>query len=1137
MASNFDFLQSEKPELFTPAQKAEALAHLAPRAACFYARFALETTVHWLYQNDKQLSLPYDSNLGALIHEQSFKDNMSKSLFLKVRTIHTQGNRAAHERKPMTVRESVHVVKELFHFLYWVSRMYSVDAANHPHPKFDPKLLPTPDKKKDLSQPEIEALQAKLEQSSQMDTIKQERLDATEAELVALKKQVAQLKKQNASVPDDHDYNEEATRIEFIDVLLREAGWDLEAANVIEYGVTGMPVGKRSPHGNGKVDYVLWGDNGLPLAVVEAKRTRHSPEKGKHQAELYANALEKMTGQRPVIFYTNGYKHRMWDDARGYPPREVHGFLRKEELELLIHRRTGAKQLSLVQVNAETAGRSYQIAAIRSITDGLAKKSRRHLLVMATGTGKTRTAIALVDLLKRADWVKRVLFLADRNALLTQAKRAFKEHLPSATVVDITEDKSTTNATVVLSTYPTMMNRIDDKQDGEKPYGVGHFDLVIIDEAHRSIYKKYKALFEYFDALLVGLTATPRDDINRDTYGIFGLEKGVPTFAYELDDAVEDGYLVPPKGISAPFKFLQHGVKYAELSDDEKEEYEEKLVDDETGNAPDHVSASALNRWLFNKDTVDKALKLLMEQGLRVHSGDRLGKTIVFGRNHRHAEFIVERFDEAYPHLAGKFARVIDSHNDYAQSLLDEFTEAEKNPIIAVSVDMLDTGIDVPEALNLVFFKPIRSRVKFNQMIGRGTRLCLDLLGEGDHKTEFLVFDLCSNFEYFKQDIAERDGGLRESLDAQLVRSRLAVVHTMNTLMTPEGDDVTLRTQLLDALHQHVSSMNPESFMVRKHRGLVEEFSDRARWNNMTPTDQDRVIENLAPLPNGLETEHFEAKKFDVLCYRMMVASLAGEATFVGYRDKIRDLAEKLEAKEAIPMVKVHIELIHDVQDEEYWTDITLPMIESVRRKLRALVQFIEKGVGNLAYTDFEDEALVVKHADVPVYQTGFSPWQYQKKVEAYVREHDNHIAIAKVKRGLPLTEQDLQALETLLFNADELGSREQFENVFGKDLSLALFIRKLVGLDRNEAKAAFGTYLEGVGFNAKQVSFIEVLINYLTTNGVMDPGLLYEPPFSDIHYEGLDGVFSDDHADKIVSIVRTFNDSAGAVYGRAAEG
>jgi type I restriction enzyme R subunit len=1137
VASNFAFLQTEKPELFEAAQKAESLAHPSPRASCFYARFALEQAVHWLYKHDPQLETPYDTTLGALIHEQSFKDNLPSHLFGKVRTILLLGNHAAHEAKALTARDSTQAVRELFHFLYWLSRVYSDDATAHPQVSFDPALLPQPERSKDLSQKQIQDLEQRLAQSDEMARIEAERRARTEEELAQLKAEIAALKRQNEATPDTHDYNEAQTRDYFIDLLLREAGWDISAPGATEFEVQGMPTDAGgSTTGRGFVDYVLWGDNGLPLGLVEAKRTRYDARKGKRQAELYADCLEKTFGQRPVIFYSNGYEHWIWDDQR-YPPRPVHGFYRKSELELLVHRRKHAKRLSAVEIQKDIVERPYQHEAIRRLTESFDNRGRKGLLVMATGTGKTRTAIALVDLLMRADWVKRVLFLADRNALLTQARRAFQEHLPSAMAVDITQDRGATQANVVLSTYPTMLNRIDDVGEGSRQFGPGSFDLVIVDEAHRSIYQKYQVLFEYFDALLVGLTATPRQEVHRDTYRTFELEPGVPTFAYELTDAIGDGHLVPPKGITVPFRFLRQGVTYAELSEEEQEEYEEKLTDDETGTLPAHVDAEALNKWLFNEDTVDKALAQLMEHGLKVDAGNRLGKTILFARNHQHAEFIVERFDRSWPQHQGKFASVIDSHNDYAQSLLDDFSIRTKDPVIAVSVDMLDTGIDVPEVLNLVFFKPVRSRVKFNQMIGRGTRLCKDLLGAGLDKTHFLVFDLCGNFEFFGQELAGADPMPVDSPDCRLVRARLEVVSLLDAHGPPHDEAHGLfRRTTLDALHRHVASMNLESVLVRKHRRSVEEFSERERWERLSEDDRDHVAQELAPLPSGLPPEDHRAKLFDLLCYRLMLAQLRGDKAFVRWRDQIRDLADRLEQKQSIPMVKAQIVLIQEIQHEDYWTDITLPMVEHVRRKLRDLVQFVDRKAGEDVFTNFEDEALpLVFDQEVPVYSTGFSPWQYRKKVEAFVRENEGHIAIAKIKRNQPLTPVDLEELERMLFDAEKIGTRAQFEAVFGKGMSLRLFIRKLVGLDRNEAKAAFARYLEGSNLRANQIRFVETLIEYLTKNGVMDPGLLYEPPFSDIHQQGLDGLFKEDDAQNIVSIVRGFNETVGARYGDAA--
>ena len=549
--------------------------------------------------------------------------------------------------------------------------------------------------------------------------------DALEAQIKQLQAEIAATKKANQAVPDDHDYNEAQTRDAFIDLLLHEAGWPLDQERDREFPVTGMP----NKTGEGFVDYVLWGSDGKPLALIEAKRTKRDPRVGQQQAKLYADCLEAMFGRRPVIFYTNGYEHWLWDDT-DHPPRPVQGFLKKDELELLHQRRGSRKALSSVQIDSEIAGRPYQVRAIRRIGEAFEKDNlRKALLVMATGSGKTRTTIAAIDQLMRAGWVKRALFLADRVALVNQAIGAFKTHLPSVAPVNLVTDKDT-EGRVYVSTYPTMMGLIDDMKNGVRRFGTGHFDLVVIDEAHRSVYRKYRAIFDYFDSYLLGLTATPRDEIDRDTYSLFELERGVPTDAYDLDEAVADGYLVPPKAVSVPLKFQREGIRYDDLSDEEKEQWD-ALEWTEDGDIPDRVEASALNKWLFNEDTVDKVLEHVMTHGLKVQDGDRLGKTIIFAKNHAHAVFIAERFDANYPHLKGQFARVIDFKTEYAQSLIDDFSDLNKPPHIAISVDMLDTGIDVPEVVNLVFFKIVRSKTKFWQMIGRGTRLCPDLFGPG----------------------------------------------------------------------------------------------------------------------------------------------------------------------------------------------------------------------------------------------------------------------------------------------------------------------------------------------------------------------------------------------------------------------
>ena len=530
--------------------------------------------------------------------------------------------------------------------------------------------------------------------------------------------------------------------------------------------------------GKGFVDYVLWADDGKPLAVVEAKRTKRDPRAGQQQAKLYADCLEQQFGQRPVIFYSNGYDHWLWDDER-YPPRAVQGFLKKDELELLIQRRSTRQPLASAPIDPAIVERFYQTRAIRRIGETFEKDhARKALIVMATGAGKTRTVIGLCDVLMRANWAKRVLFLADRVALVRQAVNAFKKHLPAASPVNLVTEKDK-QGRVYVSTYPTMMGLIDETRDGQRRFGVGHFDLVIIDEAHRSVYQKYRAIFDYFDSLLVGLTATPKDEVDRNTYSLFELETGVPTDVYGLEEAVGDGFLVPPHAVTVPLKFQREGIKYDDLSEEDKDTWD-ALEWSEDGEVPDRVEAVAVNKWLFNKDTVDKVLEHLMTRGLKVAGGDRLGKTIVFAKNHAHAEFIADRFNANYPHYKGEFARVIDFTVEYAQSLIENFSKPDKAPHIAISVDMLDTGIDVPEVVNLVFFKLVRSKTKFWQMLGRGTRLRPDLFGPGRHKEFFYVFDYCQNLEYFSQNPETTDGAAGESLGARLFGARLELIDQLD---------------------------------------------------------------------------------------------------------------------------------------------------------------------------------------------------------------------------------------------------------------------------------------------------------------------------------------------------------------------
>lgn len=1108
MSSNFEFLKPHFEELFEHATQVETLAKSSPRACCFYARYTLEQAVLWLYDNEAYLERPSDDSLGSLIHQQTFQDNLKPGIFDKVRNIHKIGNMAAHDSQPIHPKDALHIIKELFQFLYWLYRYYAPDGNKLPkNLQFNPNLITESKQKIDLSVTEIQELQAKL-------SLEKKRNQKSAAQIQALRTEIAAIKQSNVAVDDTHDYKEAESCKYLVNILLKEAGWPIYQDNYQQYPVEAMP----NTTGKGYIDYVLWGSNGKPLGIVEVKNPSKSATDIKHQAKLYADYLEEKFQQRPVIFYTNGYECWIWDDVT-YPSRQIQGFYKQDELERLIFRRQNRKKLSLFKPKPEIAGRNYQIEAVKSITDTFdTEKRRKALLVMATGTGKTRVAISLIDVLKQANWVKRVLFLADRTALLTQAFRAFKSNLSTVTVVNLTQNRDVQSADVVLSTYQTIFNSINFLDQNERLFSPGHFDLIVIDEAHRSIYQKYQAIFDYFDSLLVGLTATPRSDVHRDTYRLFDREEGRPTYAYELEDAIADGYLVPPEGINVPFKFLRQGVKYQDLSPEEKAEYEMKFRDEDSDDLPEFVDAAAINKWLFNKSTIDQTLELLMEKGLKIEGGDRLGKTIIFARNHQHAEYIVKRFDANYPHYQGKFAQVIDSHNSSAQNLLDDFSDLEKQPTIAVSVDMLDTGVDVPEVLNLVFFKPVYSLVKFYQMIGRGTRLCPDLFGVNQPKEKFYIFDLCGNFDYFSEKITEKDPKPPESLTTSLVKLRLKLSEAL-----VDTNSQALRNSLLDYLHQHVSSMERENFLIRRHLQLVEEFSSRDRFLELDKKDIDNINNILASLPNSLPKENELAKRFDLTCLNLQLALVNKYPGFPVYKDKIKDLMASLQVKQSIPLVNEQMPLIIAVQGEQWWLDVTVEKIEELRISLRNLVSFIDREEQEIIYTDFADKLETVETGKLIIQPTGFSREQYRKRIESYIEDNFDFPIIVKIQTNQSLTKSDLQSLESILYDPQLIETKERFEDVYGQNLNLILFIRQLVGLDKSVVEKAFSEFLEDNQISRNQRHFLENIIDCLTQNGVMDPELLYESPFTDYHPSGLDGIFNDDQADKIVEIIKSF--------------
>ena len=1132
--SNFSFLTVHWAFLYGDAQQVERYALRDPRAAAIYARRTLELSLRWLFANDTALKHPYEKSLAAMIHEPTFANAIRQGLFHDIKFIHRLGNVAAHGDQHISTQESLKAAMALHAFLGWLSRVYTRENTA-PQP-FQADWLPqTEAQTSPLTVQQLQQIQDELVAKDAIAAATHEKLTRTETELAQLRAQLEalqQLKQVNQKTIGSGEYTEAQTRELMIDVMLREAGWDPKAANVVEFEVRQcMPTANGERNGTGFVDYVLWGDDGKPVALVEAKKTRKAPAIGKHQAELYAHCLEQQFGQRPLIYYSNGYTTWLWDDSF-YPPREVQGFATREELQWRIHQRAARQALSGLQPKLEITNRHYQREAAARVMEHFGRdRKRKSLIVMATGTGKTRLSIALVDMLMRANWVRRVLFLADRKALVRQAKREFNKHLPHVSVASLL-DKTEEDARVVFSTYPTMLNCIDGtRREIKETFSVAHFDLVIIDEAHRSVYQKYGAIFDYFDTLLLGLTATPRGEVDRNTYRLFELDDHQPTYAYELEQAVADGFLVPPHAISVPLKFQREGIHYHDLSPQEQEEYEqqERFYDEETGELKEAIDPPALNQWLFNVDTVNKVLMHLMENGIKVEGGDKLGKTIIFAKNSKHADFIVKQFDKNYPHYAGKFCQKIDFSVKYAQNLIDEFSLKHQFPQIAVSVDMLDTGIDVPEVVNLVFFKLVRSRVKFWQMIGRGTRLCEDLFAPGEHKKEFIIFDYCQNLEFFDANPAGYDSAAQESVKQKIFKRRLELAVVLQNGQPENAAIQEFAVQLKDQLHCVINSLDRDNFIIRKQRQAVEQYARPEAWQKLDEQDVKVLAEQISGLPAVDADEEF-ARRFDLLILNLQLALLQNNPMQQNYQFKVREIAKSLEDKSAIPSVAKQMALILDLQTDSWWTNVTLPMLEEVRVKLRELIRFVDPQERVDVYTNFTDTLIQEESTEYQVVKRDPNLQNYRDRVQRFIREHQDHVTIRRLKNNEPVTPTDIAALENILFADNGPIPKEEYPKIYGEE-PLGKLVRSIVGLDRNAAKAVFAEFLAKYpALNADQMAFLNEIVEYLVKNGVIEPRVIFETPFNHYHELGVAGVFGDELSQQIVERIHYVNQNAGVV-------
>ena len=1084
MVTNFDYLKNESrfSDFAEVAISAEKIILIDPQASIINCRRAMEFAVKWMYSVDEELEMPYQDNLQSLMNNEDFRDIVGPNIWKRMDYIRRCGNNAAHSNKKLGKDIAMLCLENLFIYLDFVACCYS---GNYEERTFDRSVLTERIEKAKESKKLADATKEQLVRE-------QERTAQQELDLKKLIKENASLKEelsarrqeqQQTYVPKPLDLSEYKTRKLYIDVMLMDAGWIQGKDWMNEVELRGMPNKSEV----GYVDYVLYDDMHRPLALIEAKRTCVDVSKGRQQAKLYADLLEKQCGRRPVIFLTNGFETHIIDGR--YPERKCAAIYSKRDLEKWFNLLSMRTSLRHVVVDKNIAGRYYQEAAIKAVCSNMDEKNRRKaLLVMATGSGKTRTVIALCDVLLKAGWIKNILFLADRNSLVTQAKRSFVNLLPNLSCTNLVEEKENYNAHCVFSTYQTMMHCIDTVNDDDgKLFTCGHFDLVICDEAHRSIYNKYRDIFTYFDAPLVGLTATPKDEIDKNTYEIFELENGVPTYGYDLAQAVKDGYLVDYVSVESKLKFIEEGIVYDELSEEDKEIYEDTF-EDENGNIPEAIESSRLNTWIFNEDTIKQVLNVLMTEGLKIEYGQKIGKTIIFAKNHDHAEKIWEVFCKEYPHLPD-YAKVIDNYMTYAQSAIDEFSDPKKMPQIAISVDMLDTGIDVPQVLNLVFFKKVMSKAKFWQMIGRGTRLCPRLL-DGEDKQKFYIFDFCGNFEFFRLNKGKASAS-EIALQGAIFNYKFEIIYKLQDIAYQEDRLIAYRKALVSQVSEQVRELPRDNFSVKQHLKYVELYSAESNYQSLTYEDTLLVREEVAPLilPGG---EDASAARFDALMYRIELAYLIGKKDTRARSDlykKVKGVAGVAN----IPEIQAQSEMINKILHTDYVDQAGIDEFEEIREKLRNLMKYIQ--TGTIKYvTNFTDELLSIEWKESELENDELK--NYKAKAEYYIRQHQDNIVIAKLKTNKPLTSSDVASLEEILWK--EVGTKQDYENEIGTK-PLGEFVREIVGLDMNAAKEAFSEYLTDTSLDSRQIYFVNQIVEYIIHNGMLtDFSVLQESPFTD---------------------------------------
>lgn len=1132
---NFDFLlkQPNFAAFANLACQAESAAVQFPTGAILGCRSAAESATKWLYTADNSLRRiqpdPYRASFYELTSNYRFRQLIGQNISNHLFFIRKAGNEAAHNPTKFTTGDAVFTLNSLFMYMDWIDQIYGsgqafrrfhkdlvlnprsdVTAASSPQPAVQPtsekqpvqhsapaavQAKPDADVNAAQKQPKKSAEDNKLKVSSQK-TESALPTAAKEALPEALAEELTKRREQHASKyqAPKTDISEEETRRRFIDSRLQDAGWKIGSDCQTEFEVSGMP----NAAGIGYADYVMFDDDGTPLAVIEAKKFFADPTVGRHQAMLYAECLEKKYGRKPAVFLTNGNEIILIEYGN---ERRVSSFYTKSDLQTLHYNHHHRQKLQ--DLNLDPRCRYYQIEAVNAVCERFSKGYRKALLVMATGSGKTLTVLNLIKVLCEKGWVKNVLFLADRKALVSQAFSAAKLQLKSFPLANLCADKPEDRspaARIVFSTYQTMIGTIDENRndDGSRLFSPGHFNLVICDEAHRSIYNKYREIFDYFDSYLVGLTATPKDDIDINTYKVFNQDKDNPTYYYPLKKAVEDNYLVDYHTLKLNTGFQRSGIKYADLSETEKEMWEETFADlaNEDGSMITEISSGAIDNWLFNQDTIKQILDQLMTNGLKIDNGDKIGKTIIFARSHRHAEVIRDVFLQQYPYLGNEFCRVIDNQTRYCENLIEQFKDPSKMPQIAVSVDMLDTGIDVPECLNLVFYKPVYSYAKFWQMIGRGTRKCPGLI-DGKDKDHFLIIDACGNFEYFSTNPKGREAKAVKSLEHLTFETRLKLLATLQQPENQEEHQAYAEKTISD-LTAKVGAIAENSFQAQNHPQAVREFKQSQAYAHLTPEIIEQASKELGAIIPADIKDDIRARRFDYLLYSLeyFISSNNKDRALLSLLVKrLKTIAVDLQEKQdEIPDVGRQRKWIDCILSADFLKELNLTLLEQIRVQLRDLCCYLTPELGSYKIVDFTDKLEVKEYEQSGIEQFPDERFEsYEKRFKTYISEHLNEGVISKLHNNQPLSDSDIAHLELIVWQ--DLGSKEEYLQAF-KGQNVGVLIRRTAGLSQQAAKELFAEFLRSYQLNPLQSRFINMVIEYIVKNGILERKALNEPPF-----------------------------------------